>query len=78
MRRYLGATWLCQCYLNVTLKVHNKTKILVSKKERPIANPYDNFISVHSMTFDLEECVQTVHRYGLHTAHSLNASLYDQ
>ena len=41
MRQYLGATWLCQCYLNVTLKVHNKTKILVSKKERPIANPYD-------------------------------------
>ena len=41
MRRYLGATWLCQYYLNVTLKVHNKTKILVSKKERPIANPYD-------------------------------------
>ena len=27
---------------------------------------YDNFISVHSMTFDLEECVQTVYRYGLH------------
>ena len=27
---------------------------------------YDNFISVHSMTFDLEECVQTVSRYGLH------------
>ena len=25
---------------------------------------YDNFISVHSMAFDLEECVQTV--YGLH------------
>ena len=41
MRRYLGATWLFQYYLNVTLKVHNKTKILVSKKERPIANPYD-------------------------------------
>ena len=28
---------------------------------------YDNFISVHSMTFDLEECVQTVYRYGLHS-----------
>ena len=41
MRWYLGPTWLCQCYLNVTLKVHNKTKILVSKKERPIANPID-------------------------------------
>ena len=40
MRQYLEATWLCQCYPNVTLKVHNKTKILVSKK-RPIANPYD-------------------------------------
>ena len=40
MRWYLGATRLCQCYLNVTLKVHNKTKILVSEKERPIANPY--------------------------------------
>ena len=39
MRGYLGATWLCQCYLNVTLKVHNKNKILVSKKERPMANP---------------------------------------
>ena len=65
MRRYLGATWLCQCYPNVTLK-HNKTKILVSKKERPIANPYyDNFISVHSITFDLEECIQTVYLYGL-------------
>ena len=36
---------------------------------------YDNFISVYSMTFDLEECVQTVYGYGLH---SLNASLYDQ
>ena len=31
---------------------------------------HDNFISVHSMTFGLEECVQTVH--------SLNARLYDQ
>ena len=31
---------------------------------------YDHFVSVHSMTFDLEECVQTVH--------SLNVSLYDQ
>ena len=27
---------------------------------------YDNFIFAHSMTFDLEECVQTVYRYGLH------------
>ena len=27
---------------------------------------YDNFISVHFMTFDLEECVQTVHCYRLH------------
>ena len=26
---------------------------------------YDNFISVDSMTFDLEKCVQTVYRYGL-------------
>ena len=43
---------------------------------------YDNLIFVHSMTFDLKECVQTVFRYGLHRpiaqAHSLNASLYDQ
>ena len=34
MRRYLGAPWLFQWYPNVTLKVHNKNKILVSKKER--------------------------------------------
>ena len=27
---------------------------------------YDNFIFVHSMTFDLEECVPIVYRYGLH------------
>ena len=27
---------------------------------------YDNFIFVHSMTFDLEECVQIVYGYGLH------------
>ena len=30
----------------VTLKVHNQTKILVSKKERPIANPYDMIILI--------------------------------
>ena len=36
---------------------------------------YDNFIFVHSVTFDLEECVQIVYCYILH---SLNASLYDQ
>ena len=35
MRRYLRAPWLCQWYPNVTLKVQNKTKILVSKKEKP-------------------------------------------
>ena len=39
---------------------------------------YDNFISVHSMTFDLEECVQTVYRLWIAQAHRLNASLYDQ
>ena len=27
---------------------------------------YDNFSFVNSMTFDLEECVQTVYHYGLH------------
>ena len=27
---------------------------------------YDNFLFVNSMTFDLEEYVQTVYRYGLH------------
>ena len=27
---------------------------------------YDNFIFVHSMTLDLEECVQIVYCYGLH------------
>ena len=62
MRRYLWAVWLCQWYPNVTLKVQNKTKILVSIKERPMANPYDNFIS-DSMTFHLEECVPTVYPY---------------
>ena len=37
---------------------------------------YDKFISVHFMTFDLEECVQTVYPYGLHRPTA--ASLYDQ
>ena len=41
MGRYLGALWLFQWYPNDTLKVHNKTKILVSKKERPMTNPYE-------------------------------------
>ena len=69
MRRNLRAPWLCQWYPNVNLKVQNKTKILVSKKERPMANSYDimiNFISVYPVTFDLEESVQTVYRYRLH------------
>ena len=62
MRRYLWALWLFQWCPNVTLKVHNKNKILVSEKERPIHITYDNFISVYPVTFDLEECVQTVYR----------------
>ena len=41
---------------------------------------YDNFIFVHSMTFDLEECVQTVYRYGLHrtTAEKLNKKVHNK
>ena len=52
----------------VTLIVHNKPKFLVSKNKGlwPINMTYDNFICVYSMTFDLEECVQTAYPYQLH------------